>query len=295
MKTALHYLERGSGDLALEARVLELSASLFVDQRWFADACEVLERVFAIYRSLGDDHLAGRTLMKLSHVAVTSGDPETGISLLARGTALLDLSREPALGPLAVHNMIIHLADAGRFRKAQHLLWQARMSGRLPQGENARLKMLWTEGRIYSGLGQLDRAEKALLQAKEGLDGFGQGYDAALVALDLAGVWLNQGKQRQVRELSAKLVDRFRELGIARETIAAVAELRRACEQEKATAEMAAMIADYLARAGPPAGRAPAAAAAGVGPHPLAPSPIALPSPGRGGTWLRLFSRARFL
>ncbi|HYN22405.1 MAG TPA: hypothetical protein VE078_15700, partial [Thermoanaerobaculia bacterium] len=47
-------------------------------------------------------------------------------------------------------------------------------------------------------------------------------------------------------DLAAQLVDRFRELGIARETIAAVAELRRACEQEKATAEMAAMIADYL-------------------------------------------------
>lgn len=120
------------------------------------------------------------------------------------------------------------------------------MSGRLPAGEIARLKMAWTEGRIHTGLGQLDRAERAFLEAKEGLDAFGQGYDAALVALDLAGVWLGQGQQRRVRDLAAALVDRFRALGIARETIAAVAELRRACEQEKATVEMAAIIADYL-------------------------------------------------
>jgi tetratricopeptide (TPR) repeat protein len=246
MKTALHYLERGSGDLLLEARLLELSASLFVDQRSFAYAREVLERVFALYKGIGDDHLAGRTLIKLSHVVYLHGDAATAIRLQTRGSALIDLSREPGLGPLVLQNMISLLSEAGMFRKAQHLLWQSRISGRLPQGENARLKMLWTEGRIHVGLGQLDRAESVLLRAKEGLDGFGQGYDAGLVALDLAALWLGQGKQRQVRDLAAKLVSRFRELGVARETIAAVTELRRACEREKATADMAKRIAEHL-------------------------------------------------
>src|SRR4029077_10693353 len=57
------FLAEGTGDFLLEARVLDLEASLLSDQARFEDAISLLGKVHNLYQEAGDTHLAGRALI----------------------------------------------------------------------------------------------------------------------------------------------------------------------------------------------------------------------------------------
>ena len=73
-----------------------------------------------------------------------------------------------------------------------------------------------------------------------------QGYNAALAGLDLAAVWLEQGKTSQAKELAEDMLATFRKLGIQREALRAMDCLKRACEQESATPDLARQVGRFL-------------------------------------------------
>ena len=63
MVRALRRAELGSGDSALLARLLELSATLANARRRFDDARLLLDAAHALYAERGDTQRAGRTLL----------------------------------------------------------------------------------------------------------------------------------------------------------------------------------------------------------------------------------------
>ncbi|HET9225187.1 MAG TPA: hypothetical protein VFR31_00855, partial [Thermoanaerobaculia bacterium] len=113
MIQALDYLERGSGDLHLAARITELAASLACDQRHFAEAHELIDRAIMIHRQLGDSHKEGRALITKSHYLSCEGRSDEALARVTEGFLLLDRKREPGLGAQALHNTIIYAVDAG--------------------------------------------------------------------------------------------------------------------------------------------------------------------------------------
>lgn len=102
------------------------------------------------------------------------------------------------------------------------LLWQARLHRLLPAEGVNRLRLWTTEGTIWSGLGQLERAENAFREAKDGFESHGLRMQAALAGLELAKVWLRQGREQEVLPLAEELVETFCDMGIQRETVAAL-------------------------------------------------------------------------
>ena len=246
MQEALRYLERGSGDLHLAARISELAASLACDQRHFPEAHELIDRALVIHRQFGDLHMVGRALITKSHYLSCEGEAADALVHVTEGFTLLDLKRDPGLGAAALQNAILYAVDAGHLKKAQQHLWNAQAHGLLPDGEVNRIKLRATAGEIFAGLGQLDRAETAFRTAKEELEDLGLVYVAGITGIDLAAVWMRQGRKEEVKELAETLAEDFLKLNVKREALAAVLMLREACRKDKVTPEGIAKVAAYL-------------------------------------------------
>jgi len=239
---------QGTGDPRLLARLLDLTASLRTDQRRFKEAAQLLDWVYGIYMDLGESHDAGRALISKSNTAFYALDLDEATRLLGQGLSLIDANRDPRLVLAAVHNLLFHLVEAGEIERAEELLHQSRELYRAYGGKMDRLKVRWMEGRIAFRLGDQTRAEEAFSEVRSGLREVGLLYDMALVSLELAAVWLEQGRTREIQVLLDETVATFQARGIRREAIAALLMLREAIARERATAVLLRTVASELQR-----------------------------------------------
>ncbi|HYU33362.1 MAG TPA: hypothetical protein VEW48_14490 [Thermoanaerobaculia bacterium] len=246
LRSATEESARGTQDPLLLARIMDLTASLRGAQRRFGEALELLDAVYRIYESHGDRHNAGRTLISKGLYTGYNNDPETAVRLLSTGLTLIHPASDPKLVISAVHNLITFLADSARFREAQRLLKGARPY--YPEGDRLNLiKLHWLEGKIAAGLGRLRRAEQSLLRARRELAAAGLHFHVALVSLDLAAVWLSQGKTAETRALVEELVATFQARRIAREALAALLLLKKSFDLDRSEPlELLRAVSRYL-------------------------------------------------
>lgn len=248
LAAALERAGQGTGDPRLQAALLDLTASLCTDQRRFGEAAQLLDRVYAIHMELGESHEAGRALISKSNAAAYSLDLKTAVRLLGHGLALIDAGRDPKLVLAAVHNLLCHLVDDGQIAEAGRVLRESRALYCVHGGLLERLKGRWLEGRIAAGLADPVEAERSLREARSGFAQAGVAYDMALVSLDLAALWLEQGRTREIQALVSETVAIFQARGIRREAIAALLLLQEAVERERASASMLRAVASELQR-----------------------------------------------
>lgn len=233
LRNAAEESGRGTQDPLLLARLMDLTASLRGAQRRFREALELLDAVYQLYENHGDRHNAGRALISKGLYTGYGNNPDEAVRLLSVGLGMIHPASDPKLVISAVHNLIGFLADSGRFREAQRLLNRTRRAY-YTEGDRVNLiKLRWLEGRIAAGLGRLHRAEKVLLEARQELEANGLLYQTALVSLDLAGVWLSQGKTAETRTLVEELVATFQARRIAREALAALVLLKEAFDLDR--------------------------------------------------------------
>jgi tetratricopeptide (TPR) repeat protein len=252
-------LLQGSQSSLVAARVLDLLASLRVDQRRFDDAFRLLDVVHRIHLDAGDLHLAGRALVSKGFVSWAAHVPEEAISLLERGLAWIDAERDPELFLTAVHNLADAFATAERFADAAGVIAEHRgLYARLAEPLNL-LKLRWVEAKIAAGLGDHEAAARGLVAVRAAVAERRLGYDAALAGLDLAVVWLEMGRSDRIPALAEEMLAVFRRLGIRREAIAALLVLREAAARERATRALIRRLAGRLEtlqhRPARPAGR----------------------------------------
>jgi tetratricopeptide (TPR) repeat protein len=231
---AYRQLARGTRDGLERAIFLDLKASLRSDQRRFVEALRLLNRAVELFLSHGERHLAGRSLVKLSTVCNYMGRPEDCVPVLAKAVGLIDSDRDPRLLLCARHNLIFVLAELGRFNEAQRLYEEAcplYSSFNEPWVQNRRK---WVRAKIAKGLGQLQRAETQFLAARDGFLAEGIPYDTALVSLELALLYAEQGRTEDLKRLAAEMVPIFASRHIHRETLAALIFFRQAVEAERA-------------------------------------------------------------
>lgn len=231
LENAVSWSQQGTGDPLVVARLGDLSASLWSDQRRFPVAIEALAGVHQIYLNLGEPHLAGRALIKKGIFTGYNDQPELAILVLAEGLPLIDEEREPGLTLSALHAMVNFLIDSGNYRKARIVLFKTRHLYHEDGHHLNLVRLSWLEGKINAGLNEFDRAEAALRKARSGFEEVGQTYDAALTALDLAMLWARQGRRAELKALTTELVATFRRHGIAREAIAALLLAHEECDQ----------------------------------------------------------------
>ncbi len=136
-----------------------------------------------------------------------------------------------------------HSPEAQRlYRETRHLY----RSFNEPWVQNRRK---WVRGKIARGLGQTGQAEIQLTAARDGFLAEGIPYDTALVSLELAHLYAEQGRAEDLKRISAEMLPIFASRHIHREALAALAFFQHAVETEKVTAELVAQVAVYLRRA----------------------------------------------
>jgi tetratricopeptide (TPR) repeat protein len=229
---ALGCLERGSGDISLQARVLDLFASLRSAQRRLEDAIALLDQVYQRYLESGDLHLAGRALISKGMNTRCQGSPREAVSLLEEGLALLHREAGPELGNIGRQALLNALTDCGEYQRASRLLLRSGLREAFADEPIHLLKLRWVEGKIHAGLGRLDTAERAFSHVRQEFLRSGQFYEAALVGIELAAVWLRQGRAAEVQGLATEMHEIFDELGVEREAAKAFCFVREACRTQ---------------------------------------------------------------
>jgi tetratricopeptide (TPR) repeat protein len=242
-------LQRGTQDPLERAVLLDLEASLKRAQRSFDEAFRLLRRAFALFIQIGQRHRAGRTLVNMSVVHHYAGNPVEGIPLLFQALELIDPEQEPRLLLCTRHNLIDYLAASGRYLEAQGLYRGTRSLYRSFPDAWTQNRRKWVKGKIAHGLGQADQAESLFLAARDGFIGEGIPYDTALVSLELATLYAEQGRTANLKRLAGEMVPIFSSLHIHREALAALAYLKQAVEAERASLELVSGVAAYLRRA----------------------------------------------
>jgi tetratricopeptide (TPR) repeat protein len=243
---ALELFSQGTGDPLLLARLADLTASLRTEQRRFEEAHCLLDWVYTIHRQLGNHHLAGRALISKGLSVYLALDAEQAIHLLERGIALTDAACDPKLIFSAVHGLLISLVDCGRIADARALLEESRdlfsVYGERLDAPRAR----WLEGRIAAGFGENSDAEQAFLQVRTTFQEADLPYTAAMVSLDLAALWLRQGRTAEIKDAVDEMVAIFRARNIHREAIGALLMLKKALQKDRATAALLQAVAAEL-------------------------------------------------
>lgn len=242
-------LEQGSADPMEEARILDLRASLLGDQGFFEQAAETLDLVIDIYNDLRERHLKGRAMISKGKFLGYSGWPEEAIRVIRHGLGLVDWDREPRLVLVARHNLAWFLNDCGRAAEAQRQLERFRHAYRDFPDSWTELRLAWLDGRIAGRLGRLNQAVETLREVRRRFLAEGQDYDASLVALDLAHLYLQEGRAAEVRELAREMLSVFLSQDIHRQALAALSVFQQAVELDSATPGLVQEISSYLVRA----------------------------------------------
>lgn len=247
--TAQAYLLGGTGDPLEFGLLAGRHAILKSAQRQFDEAITLLDDAIGIYRRLNDSHKLGRALMDKGMVAGQMGDSETAIELTRRGLELVDPAVEPRPVLVGKHNLVFLLNELGRFDEARAALHEVRNLHRESGAAADLVRLQWVEAKILQGQGDLEGAEASYSQARNAFVERQDAYDAALVTLDLAALYLEQARTGEMKALAAEMMPIFRSLQIPRETFAAMALFAKAVEMERITAGWIGELASYLQRA----------------------------------------------
>ncbi|HEX4961330.1 MAG TPA: hypothetical protein VF173_10865 [Thermoanaerobaculia bacterium] len=239
--------ESGSADPLEEARILDFRASLLSDQGRFEQAADLLDLVIDIYDDLREPHRKGRALISKGVILGYAGWPEEAIRQLRKGLSLVE--GEPRLVLMARHNLAWFLNDCGRSEEALQQLERFLHTYGEFRDPWTELRLAWLSGRIAAGLDHFGEAERTLAEVRQRFLDEGHGYDASLVTLDLAKLFLRQGRVAEVRELAAGMINVFLSHDVHHQAAAALAVFQQAAELDRATPLLLDEIAAYLRRA----------------------------------------------
>lgn len=226
-ETAAACLKDGTGDVVERALLFDLKASLRIEQRRLDEAMTLLRRALALFRSVGDRHRTGRTLIKMDRAHNVAGTPAEGIPLLYQALDLIDPDYEPRLSLCVSHNLIANLVDSELYMEAQRILAKTRPLYKKYSDPMVKALRPWVEGRIAQGLGRKMEAEALFYAAREALAVLGNPYRMALLLLDLAVLHAEQGKTFELRRIAEEILPVFTDRKVVPETEATLALLQK--------------------------------------------------------------------
>jgi len=235
----------GDPGLLNEARVLGMEASLRIEQGQCSVALDLLDQAEAVDRNGERRYLLINRGRALEHL----GEYEGAITALQRATPLIDGKKEPRQLWVLRSNLIQNLNHLRRFAEADALLPELRrLADQLGQ-ELDLLRTSWMEGWVAAGLGRREKAIAALEHVSRELARRQIPFDAALAGLELAVLYLEEGRTAEVRKLAEELLAIFKAQKVHREALAALTIFCKAAAKETATVHLVRRLRDYLYRA----------------------------------------------
>jgi hypothetical protein len=139
--------------------------------------------------------------------------------------------------------------EAGRFEEARAVYRETRPLYREFPEPWVQNRRKWVRARILRGLGQPRLAESLLLAVRDGFLAESVPFDTALVSLEIASLYAEQGRTGDLKRLALEMIPVFSSLHIHREALTALAFLIQAIQSDSASAKLVAAVAGYLRQA----------------------------------------------
>lgn len=235
-----------AGGLIEEGLIFALKASLRREQRRFDEAKELLERAWLLASSAT---FRVQIMVSKAKVLEEMGDLEEAAALLRQVKESASSEEEVRLLFYIWHNLSDTLSKLERFEEAAALLPQTRAYLLKAGGKLNRVRLMWTEGRITAGMGDIEEGIALLLRVRGEFASHDMAYDMALVSLEMAVLCAGLGRTEQVKTLARHMTPIFQAHAIHREALAVLTIFRRAAEQERVTEELAREVLSYLRKA----------------------------------------------
>jgi hypothetical protein len=159
---------------------------------------------------------------------------------------MLPAESEPRLYLSGRHNLALYLAETGHYTQAAGLLEADENLYRQIPEPWLELRLSWLHGKIAAGLGDSIEAERLLRESRDGFARQGNGYDAAMASLDLARLYIEEGRASDVLPLAAEMVALFEAQDVHREALAAILLFQEAAQRQEITAAMVRELAGRL-------------------------------------------------
>jgi len=229
-----------------EGLIFALKASLRREQRRFEEAKDLLERAFLMASS---STFRIQIMVSKAKVLEEMGDLEEAVALLEQVKETTSPEEEARLLLAIWNNLSDALSKLDRFEEAAALLPQARAHLLKAGGDLNRVRLMWMEGRVTAGLGNVEEGIALLARVRGEFASRDMAYDVALVSLEIAVLYAGLGRTDQVKTLARHMTPIFQAHAIHREALAALTLFRKAAEQERVTVEFAREVLSYLRKA----------------------------------------------
>jgi len=239
----------GVTDTLVYAEVDWFEGTLRKDQRHFADAEALLLRSIMLYRLVGDQRSAASPLATLGILYYHRQDYRQALDTFEGALSHLQPEAEPRFFCSVHHNLTLTLCELGDHHAAAEALETSRELYQACPDAHTQARLAWVEGKIALAFGHLARAEEAFLAVRRGFIEEGNGYDTAMVSLDLTLVYAKQGRVTDLKQLAEEMHTIFESKEIHREALAAVFLFQEAAREERLTVSRVEAFIQYFKKA----------------------------------------------
>ena len=229
-----------------EGLLFAFKAMLRRSQRRFEETAELLDRASAAASSV---KFRVQVLISRARLYKEMGDLEQAVEVLQEASRTEIPDDDGRVVLCVQHSLADGLSKLGRFPEAQALLPAVIDLSRRCGGEVDCLRLLWIEGRVAAGLGKMTEAVTALRRVRGEFAARPMSFDTALVSLELAALYAEQGQMQDLKTLARHLVPILRARNVDPEVLAALTLFRRSAEREEVTANFANDVLGYLRKA----------------------------------------------
>jgi hypothetical protein len=236
-------------ELLVYAELDWMEGILRKDERRFQEAEALLSRSAALFDLAQERIEAARPLLTLGLAYYDQQELAKAIETTEAALAFLKPESEPRLYLCGRHNLALFYVESGRYEAAAVILAADEALYQEFPDRWTSLRKLWLAGKIAMRTEDLAEAEEAFLQVRSGFLDQGIGYDAAMVSLDLALLYLRQNRTVELRALAEEMHAVFASEDVHREAVAALLLFQEAARREALTAEMVEEMIVYLKRA----------------------------------------------
>lgn len=221
---------------AVHAEICSLEASLRIDQVRLDEAQNLLDRAAVLYRQTDLVEPLAKVLMQRATLESRAGDLVAAVDVQGQALALLEKSGNTRLFVSSLINLCHDLHGLGRSTAAGELLNEHHV---LLTGSGV---WEWPQTQILRGRLALEQsdaaeAERLFLAARAELSRRGEAVRAAIASLDLALLYLAQGKTGDLRRIARSMGQVFEAEDLHEEAMATVVLFQQAVAAESLTVE----------------------------------------------------------
>ncbi len=222
-------------DPLVEAEVHIKKAKMRWYQRLIEEATELTEQALAVYRAADQPVLHAQALVLKAGIHRHLDEVRAGISDYREALVLLTGAEEPYLS-LCAHSGLANCHRLlGEYTEAEEVLAEAETLCEVLDFKVGGHQVRWITGLVKQGRGDLELAEHYLEEARSGLAEMGEMGYTAIVLLDIAILYAEQGRSSKAADPAIEALPLLDALQLGREAMAGVKVLRDAIEAGELT------------------------------------------------------------